>query len=229
MKFNFFKVLIFFFILSLFGFFFYFDLDSYIQFDTLVKEKNRFLKLYDSYPFYFVLSFLFFYIFYTTFSLPGTFLLTLLSGFLFKFVLGSLIVILGSLTGATFSFLISRYILKDYVQNKFSSHFLSINKGFKKNGLFYLLSLRLIPAIPFFLVNILMAMTSISLKHYILGSFLGMLPAIFLYVNVGQKLANLESVSDILSFPILLSFLLLAFVPWLMKYILTRASKTLGK
>lgn len=212
------KYILFFTLLGLLGSFFYFDLHSYIQFDSLLREKERLLSFYHNRPLLFGLFFLVFYIVYATFSLPGASLLTLAAGFIFQFVIGSLIVILGSVTGAVFCFLISRFFLRDYLQNKFQSRFDSINKGFEKDGFFYLLSLRLIPAIPFFVVNVFMGLTSISVKHYTLGTFLGMLPAIFLYVNAGQQLAELESAKDILSFPILISFLFLALLPWILKY-----------
>ena len=216
-----FKSLVLYFLAGLIGLFFYFDLDSWIQFDFIIQEKEKLLSLYHSYPIVFILGYLFFYIFYTTFSLPGAALLSLTAGFVFHFVIGSLVVVLGSVTGASFSFLISRYLFRDYVQKKFHSRLSSINEGLKKNGFFYLLSLRLIPAFPFFIINTVMGVTSISLKHYVLGSFLGMLPGIFVYVNAGQQLASLESASDVLSFRILISFLLLAFLPWLIKYMMS--------
>ena len=207
-------------LIGLVALFFCFDLDSYIQFDAILREKERLLNFYQSQPFVFSLVYVIFYIFYATFSLPGATLLTLTAGFIFQFLLGSLIVILGSVTGAVFSFLISRYFLRDYLQNRFQSRLSSINKGFEKDGFFYLLSLRLIPAIPFFMVNVLTGVTSISVRHYTLGTFLGMLPGIFVYVNAGRQLATLESPSDILSFPLLISFLFLAFLPWILKYVM---------
>ena len=219
------KYFLFFSFLGVIGLFVYFDFDSYIQFEFLIQEKEKFLNLYHSHPLLFSLSFLVFYIFYATFSFPGAVFLTLTAGFVFQFVIGSLIVILGSVTGSVFSFLISRYFLRDYLQNKFKSRLSSVNKGFKKDGFFYLLSLRLIPAIPFFMVNILMGVTSISVKQYTFGTFLGMLPGIFVYVNAGQQLSTLESPSDILSFSILISFLFLAFLPWILKYCLNFFSK----
>lgn len=212
------KYLLFFAFLALISLFFYFGLSAYIQFDFLLQEKERLLNFYHSEPLLFGLGFLVFYIFYAAFSFPGAVLLTLMAGFIFQFIIGSLIVIFSSVTGAVFSFLISRYFLRDYLRSRFKSRFSSINEGFKKNGFFYLLSLRLIPAIPFFVVNVFMGVTSISVKHYTFGTFLGMLPAILLYVNAGQQLADIESPSDILSFPVLLSFLFLALLPWILKY-----------
>ena len=207
-------------LLSLLFAFFYFDLRSYIQFEFLLQEKERLLSLYHSHPVLFGLGYIAFYIFYTTFSFPGAVLLTLMAGFIFQFFLGSLIVIIGSVTGAVFSFLISRYFLKDFLQNRFQSQFSVINEGFKKEGFFYLLSLRLIPAVPFFMINIFMGITSISTRHYILGTFLGMLPAIFVYVNAGQQISTLKSPADILSFPVVLSLLLLALLPWALKFLI---------
>ena len=207
-------------LLSLLFAFFYFDLRSYIQFEFLLQEKERLLSFYHSHPVLFGLGYIAFYIFYTTFSFPGAVLLTLMAGFIFQFFLGSLIVIIGSVTGAVFSFLISRYFLKDFLQNRFQSQFLVINEGFKKEGFFYLLSLRLIPAVPFFMINIFMGITSISTRHYILGTFLGMLPAIFVYVNAGQQISTLKSPADILSFLVVLSLLLLALLPWALKFLI---------
>ena len=221
------KILLFAFLLA--GLFFYIQFYDRFTFDGLIQEKEKLLSLHQSQPLFFSFAFLLFYILYATFSFPGAVLLTLTAGFVFQFVLGSLIVVVASVTGATFCFLISRYFLKDYVQRNFQKKFSVINENFKKDGFFYLLSLRLIPAVPFFMVNVFMGLTSISVKQYCLGTFLGMLPAILVYVNAGQQLATLESLSDIVSFPILFSFLLLGALPWLFKLALSFFSPSFKK
>ena len=131
---------------------------------------------------------------------------------------------LGSTTGAAFCFLISRFLLKDFVQKKFHSKLKAINKGFKKEGAFYCFSLRLIPVFPFFMVNLLMGVTPISLRSFVTASFLGMLPGSLVYVNAGKQLAHIQSPAELFSPLIVLSFLLLAFLPWIMKWILKRSA-----
>ena len=214
------KFLFFFFLTVLIVLFFYFDLTQYMDPEFFIEKKQKFDFLYRDSPILFVLGFFIFYVFCATFSIPGAALLTLISGFLFDFFIGSLVASLGSTTGATFSFLISRFFLKDFVQKKFQSRLQTINKGFEKDGAFYLFSLRLIPIFPFFAVNLFMGVTPISIRQFFIASFLGMLPGTLVYVNAGSQLSNIKSLIDIFSPLIILSFVLLACLPWVMKFLL---------
>ena len=200
--------------------FFHFDLNQYLDPDFFISKKADIDLFYEKSPFLFLFGFFLFYVFCAALSIPGAALLTLIAGFLFNFLIGSLVVSLGSTLGATFSFLLSRFLLKNFVQKKFPHRLKKINKGFEKEGAFYLFSLRLIPVFPFFMVNILMGLTSISTRHFIWASFLGMLPGSLVYVNAGNQLGEIQSPADIISPAILFSFLFLAFLPWIMKFLL---------
>ena len=206
-------------IVLLFVVVFYFDLTRYLDISFLLNEKEKLFSLYRDYPVLFILIYFCIYVFCATFSIPGAALLTLASGFLFDFLIGSLVVSLASTMGATFAFLISRFLMKDFVQRKFAKRLKTVNEGFKKNGIFYLLSLRFMPIFPFVLINVLMGVTPISTKQYIIGSFLGMLPMTFVFVNAGRQLAHITAIHQILSLKVILSFILLALLPWIFKWL----------
>ena len=125
---------------------------------------------------------------------------------------------LGSTVGAVFAFLISRFLLRDFIQRRFQSRLKIINRGIEKDGAFYLFSLRLTPVFPYFLVNILMGITPLSIRQFTVASFLGMLPGSLVYANAGSRLSDIKSLTEVLSPGILLSFLLLAFLPWIIKF-----------
>ena len=202
------------------------DIIHYFNIEFFINKKDEILLFYKNKPIRFILIYFCFYVFYATFSIPGAAILTLTSGFIFGFLIGSIVVSLGSTIGAIFAFLISRFLLKNFVQKKFVKKLKKINEGVKKNGIFYLLSLRLIPFFPFVLINILMGVTPISIKHYAIGSFLGMLPMTFVFVNAGTQLAHITSPQQILSLKIILSFVLLAILPWVLKWFI-KANKQL--
>ncbi len=153
------------------------------------------------------------YIISTILSIPGASFLTLLSGALFGIFIGTIVVSIASTIGATLAFLGSRFLLKNWVEKKFSSYLDKINLGIEKEGSFYLFSLRLIPIFPFFMVNLLMGITKIKTSTYIWVSQLGMLPATILYINTGTRLSELESASGILSPVLIISFAALGLLP----------------
>ena len=219
-----FKILIFFLILFVFSMFFYFDLGAYLNISFFTEKKQYLVSLYKTSPVLFVSVYFIFYIICATLSIPGAAVLTLLAGFLFHFLLGCLVVSLGSTIGATFAFLISRFLLRDWIQQKFKSKMETLNRGFKKNGIFYLFSLRLIPVFPFFAVNSLMGLTSIPVKHFFIASLVGMLPGTMVYVNAGSQLGKIESPKEIFSLSVFLSFLALALLPWVIKFLLKNFS-----
>ena len=148
-------------------------------------------------------------------SLPIALWLTLASGALFGFWTGLLIASFASTAGATLAFLAARYLLRDWVRARLGARAERIEAGLARDGAFYLFSLRLIPVAPFFAVNLLMGLTPIRAWTFYWVSQLGMLPATALYVNAGTQLAALDSLSGILSPPLLASFALLAVFPWL--------------
>ena len=164
-----------------------------------------------------VLVYFFIYVAVTALSLPAASLVTLVGGALFGRWLGTAVVSLASTLGATLAFLGSRYLLRDWVQGRFGNRLAAINRGVEKDGAFYLLTLRLVPLVPFWLVNLGMGLTPIGLWTYVCVSWIGMLLGTFLYVNVGTELATLESPKGLLSPTMLGSLALLGIVPLIVR------------
>ncbi|ELM6619175.1 TVP38/TMEM64 family protein [Vibrio fluvialis] len=162
------------------------------------------------------------YVLITAFSIPGAAVVTLLGAALFGFWLSLLLVSFASTIGATLAFLSSRYLLRDWVQQRFGDKLNTINQGVERDGAFYLLSLRLIPVFPFFLINLLMGLSPINVALYYWVSQLGMLPGTAVYLNAGTQLAQIDSLSGIVSPSVLLSFALLGVFPLLMKWVMNR-------
>ncbi|MYM58101.1 TVP38/TMEM64 family protein [Vibrio sp. OCN044] len=160
------------------------------------------------------------YVAITAFSIPGAAVVTLLGAALFGFWASLLLVSFASTIGATLAFLSSRFLLRDWVQTKFGDKLKAINDGVARDGAFYLFSLRLIPVFPFFLINLLMGLTPISTARFYLVSQLGMLPGTAVYLNAGTQLAQIESLSGIVSAPVLLSFALLGLFPVVTKWVM---------
>ena len=160
------------------------------------------------------------YVAITAFSIPGAAVVTLLGAALFGFWTSLILVSFASTIGATLAFLSSRYLLRDWVQSKFGDKLNAINQGVERDGAFYLFSLRLIPVFPFFLINLLMGLTPISTLRFYLVSQLGMLPGTAVYLNAGTQLAQIETLSGIVSPTVLASFALLGLFPVIAKWIM---------
>ncbi|MCG9678452.1 TVP38/TMEM64 family protein [Vibrio sp. Isolate24] len=160
------------------------------------------------------------YIAITAFSIPGAAVVTLLGAALFGFWTSLLLVSFASTIGATLAFLSSRFLLRDWVQSKFGDKLKAINQGVERDGAFYLFSLRLIPVFPFFLINLLMGLTPISTARFYLISQLGMLPGTAVYLNAGTQLAQIDSLSGIVSPSVLASFALLGLFPVVTKWVM---------
>ncbi|MCV2867730.1 FAD-dependent oxidoreductase [Defluviimonas sp. WL0002] len=161
------------------------------------------------------------YVAVTAFSLPLAVWMTLAAGALFGFWWGLLLVSFASTAGATLAFLASRYLLSDWVHDRLGARLATIDEGIRRDGAFYLFTLRLIPAVPFFAVNLLMGLTPMRVTTFYLVSQIGMLAGTAVYVNAGTQLGRLDSVSGILSLPILLSFALLGIFPWVARFALS--------
>jgi len=198
--------------------FFYLDLQHYLSLDMLKSQKQQILQSVSLHPYLTALAYFFIYIIATGLSLPGATILTLAGGMIFGLLWGTLLVSFASTIGATLAFLIARYLLRDWVEARFGKRMASINDGLKKDGAFYLLSLRLIPVFPFFMINLVMGITEIPLWTYYWVSQLGMLPATLVYVNAGTQLAEIQSLSDIASPGLLLSLVLVGLFPLIAKF-----------
>jgi uncharacterized membrane protein YdjX (TVP38/TMEM64 family) len=160
------------------------------------------------------------YVAVTGLSLPGATILTLAGGFLFGALLGTLFVNLGATTGATLAFLVSRYLLRDWVEQKFGKWLGPVQQGFAKNAFGYLMTLRLIPLFPFFVVNLVSGLTRMNVGTYVVATALGIIPGSFVYAYAGRQLGTINSLKDIASPGVIGAFVLLgllALVPNLYK------------
>ncbi|WP_426415130.1 FAD-dependent oxidoreductase [Aestuariirhabdus sp. LZHN29] len=198
--------------------FFALDLRQYLTLDL-------FAELYRDNPaetriIYFVV-----YVAVTAFSLPGAALMTIVGGAVFGLWMGVLLVSFASTIGATLAFLISRTLLRDWVQKRFGSQLESINQGIEREGAFYLFTLRLIPAIPFFVINLVMGLTPMGWWRFFWVSQLGMLAGTLVYVNAGAQLGLVQelSVQGIMTPGLVISFVLLALFPWCARFALGKA------
>ncbi len=209
------------------GAFFYFDLAQYLSLESVKSNRDNLLAFTDANYAAAVALFIVVYMVQTAFSLPGAAIMTLAGGFLFGSVAGTLYVNIGATTGATLAFLAARYVLRDWVEQRFGQRLAIIQEGFAKNALSYLVTLRLIPLFPFFLVNMVSGLTRVRLGTYIAATAVGIIPGSFVFAYAGRQLGTLNSLKEIASPNVLLAFTLLgllALVPVLYKKIQTKKS-----
>jgi pyruvate/2-oxoglutarate dehydrogenase complex dihydrolipoamide dehydrogenase (E3) component/uncharacterized membrane protein YdjX (TVP38/TMEM64 family) len=197
--------------------FFAFDLGQYLTLDYLKSQRQALLDYYGQHQLLMLGVYFCIYVVVTALSLPGATIMTLGGGAVFGLATGLLVISFASSIGATLAFLISRFILRDYVQNKFKDKLAAINAGIERDGDFYLFTLRLIPLFPFFVINLVMGLTPMKAWRFYLVSQIGMLPGTIVYVNAGSQLGALESLAGILSPALLFSFVLLGIFPLLAK------------
>ena len=203
----------------------YSGLNSYLTLDSLKQNQIKLQEFYSHSPLTTIFIFSFIYIVSVAISFPGASILSLAGGGLFGFWTGLIIVSLSSTIGATIAFLVSRFLFKDFLQKKFNEKFIKINAGMKEKGNMYLFTLRLIPIFPFFLINLLMGLTSISIIQYFWISLLGMVPGTIIYINAGTELAKIQSTKDIFSPSILVSLTLLGIFPMIISRLFNRTKK----
>jgi len=198
-----------------------FDLGQYLTLAYIKASQEKFALLYAEHPLMVVLGYGAIYILATSLSLPGAAVLTLAGGALLGLWTGVITVSFASSIGATLACIVSRFILRDWVQSKFGDRLKPVNDGIEKEGAFYLFTLRLIPIFPFWLINLLMGLTKMPLRRFYWVSQVGMLPATIVYVNAGKELAKIESLSGILSPGLIISFAALGIFPLAAKKILS--------
>ncbi len=194
--------------------------ERYLSWKYLLDHRDHFLQEADDHLLLALLLFFAAYTALTALSIPSGLVLTLIGGALFDRWLGTAVVSAASTCGATLAFLTSRYLLRDFVQRRFGSRLRRLNEGIEKDGPYYLLTLRLVVIIPFYLVNLGMGLTPIRLRTYVWVSWLGMLPATFLYCNVGAELRRVDSVAGAVSPSLLVSLALLGVAPLLIRKLL---------
>ena len=192
------------------GAFFYFELTRYLSLDALKDHRETLLAYSEANFGMAVALFIGIYFLKTVFSLPGSALLSLAGGFLFGSLIGTLVVIVAATTGAALAFLAARYVLRDWVENRFRDKLGLIRRGFDRNAFNHLLTLRLIPVIPFFLVNLVSSLTRIKLSTYVAATALGIIPGSFVFANAGHQLASINAISEIAGPYVLVPFALLA-------------------
>jgi pyruvate/2-oxoglutarate dehydrogenase complex dihydrolipoamide dehydrogenase (E3) component/uncharacterized membrane protein YdjX (TVP38/TMEM64 family) len=193
--------------------FFAFDLGRFLTLSNLKAQQSAFAAYYAQHAAFTLLVYFGIYVAVTALSLPGAAIMTLAGGALFGLVTGTLVVSFASSLGATLAFLVSRFILRESVQKKFGDKLASINEGVRKEGAFYLFTLRLVPVFPFFIINLVMGLTPMRTVVFYGVSQLGMLAGTLVYVNAGTQLAQIDSVKGILSPGLLISFILLGIFP----------------
>ncbi|MGI9310528.1 MAG: TVP38/TMEM64 family protein [bacterium] len=194
--------------------------EQYLNLEYIQSQLGRLVEYRRAQPVSSALLYAALYIAVAAASIPGALVLTLASGAIFGFVLGSLIVAVSATLGATIAFWISRYLFDDLVQAKMGDRLTKIREKFRAEGALYLFSIRLVPAFPFFVVNLVMGLTSIKTTTYMAASFLGMLAPSMVFVNAGTQLAKLDSIKGLLSPQIIASFVLLAAFPYAARYFL---------
>lgn len=155
------------------------------------------------------------YVVMVTLSIPGAAIATLLGGAVFGLLWGTVLVSFASSIGATLAFLAARLVLRDWVQRRFGRYLKTVNEGVKRDGGFYLFSIRMVPLFPFWLINLVMALTPIRTSTFYIASQTGMLLGTAVYVNAGSELARISSLGGLLNATLILSFLLVALLPWL--------------
>ena len=191
----------------------HFDLGRFLSVEAIKSSRDSLVALYRERPVATVAAFFALYVAVAALSLPGATILTLAAGAIFGLVVGVVLVSFASSLGALIAFLISRYLLRSTVQKHFGRSLAPIDAGMKRDGIVYLLTLRLVPAFPFWLVNLLVGLTSIGAARFYWVSQLGTLPGTAVYVNAGTQLAKIDKASDVLSFGLIVSFVLLALLP----------------
>lgn len=191
----------------------YFDLDRFLTLGYIQESQEYFRQLYGEHRFTVIGAYLAIYIAVTALSIPGAMFMTLAGGALFGLLVGTIVVSFASTIGATIACIASRYLLRDWVQDKFGSRLEAINEGIRKEGAFYLFTVRLIPVFPFFIINLLMGLTKMKIFTFFWVSQLGMLAGTIVFVNAGKELAKIDSEHGILSPGLLASFIILGLFP----------------
>ena len=201
--------------------FFAFDVNQYLTLEYIKSQQQSLENYYQQNPSQSLIIYFIAYVIITGLSLPGAAIMTLAGGAVFGLLTGTIIVSFASTLGATVAFLVSRYILRDSVQTKFGDKLSAINEGIRKDGAFYLFTLRLVPAFPFFLINLLMGLMPIRVLTFFFVSQIGMLAGTIVFVNAGTQLAKIETISGILSPGLIFSFVLLGIFPLIAKKIVS--------
>lgn len=201
----------------LIGLFFLLDLDRFLTLASVRQSLDGLRAIQAAHPVLALGAFMLAYVLMAALSLPGATVMGLAGGAIFGFWTGTIAVSFASTVGATLAFLLSRYLFRDMVRRRFGARLDPIDDGVRREGAWYLFGLRLIPAFPFFLVNLAMGLTAMPARTFYWVSQLGMLGGTMVFVNAGRELARLDSLAGILSPSLLLAFALLGLFPVIAK------------
>ena len=207
-------------IAALAGTYFSLDLGQYLSLSYLQSQRETFQSLHAAYPVRTLAAFFALYVAVTALSVPGAAIMTLAAGALFGLMTGVVLVSFASTIGATLAFLVARLLLRDTVQGRFGRSLKAINDGVRRDGAFYLFGLRLVPAFPFFVINLVMGLTPMRIWTFFWVSQAGMLAGTIVYVNAGTQLASIQSVGGLLSPALIASFAVLGIFPLAAKKLL---------
>ena len=196
--------------------------DDFLSF-KVIKQRYGDLQLFidEKFLFYYLLFF-FAYIIVTALALPISLLKPLLAGALFGLLPGVILTSFASTIGSTLCFLLSRYLFKDLIQEKYKKYLSKVNQGIKEEGLLYLFFLRLSPIFPFFIINLTFGLTNMKWTNFYWISQLGMLPATILFVNAGKQLSQINNLEDILTMKVIISLSAIGLLPIITKRIYGR-------
>lgn len=208
------------------GTFFALDMEQYLTLDHLKQSRDTFQNIYHESPWQIAGAFFMIYISVVALNLPGATVLGLAGGAIFGFTAGTVLISFASTIGATIACFISRYLFRNFVERKFANIYAKVDSGIQREGSFYLFSMRLIPAIPFFVINLVMGLTNMPLKKFYLISQVGMLPGTMVYVNAGKELSKIDSLSGIFSPGLIAAFVFLGIFPFVVRKVLSLVRKT---
>jgi len=196
-------------------------LEQYFTLAYIKASQARSAVVYADHRLMVIAAYMAVYILVTSLSLPGAAIMTLAAGALFGLLIGTIVVSFASTIGATLACFISRFVLQDWVQGRFGNKLKEVNDGIAREGTFYLFTLRLIPVFPFWLINLIIGLTKMSLRTFYWVSQVGMLAGTMVYVNAGKELAKIDSLSGILSPGLIISFALLGLFPLIVRKVLS--------
>jgi uncharacterized membrane protein YdjX (TVP38/TMEM64 family) len=194
-----------------------FHLDQYLTLSSLKGSLDQLKALYENHRLTVIAVYFIVYVLTTSLSIPGASPLSIAGGALFGFWATTIVVSFASTIGATLACFVSRFILRDWIQNKFGDKIAKVNEGIEKEGAFYLFTLRLIPIFPVWMINLVMGLTKMSLFKFYWVSQIGMLPGTMVFVNAGKELAKIESIKGIFSPSLIISFALIGIFPLAVK------------
>ena len=202
-----------------------FDYSQYFSFETIKNQHDKLNEFIKSNYSLSIVMFFIIYVIVTAFALPFGALKTILAGALFGLIPGVILTSFASSIGSTLCLLMSRFVLRDYVEKKYSNYIEKINEGIKKDGIYYLFFLRLSPIFPFFIINLVFGLTKMRAFTFYIVSQIGMFIGTIIFVNAGVQLSRINKISDILSIEIIISFILIGLVPLIIKKLIEKFKK----